>query len=223
MVVSASQFANGSELYPINNYFKSYPLTWDSDLQSYEIDAIYSAGTVYIPHCVICSLNLSNEFKNNVEVKPNCVHKIYCTFDLLERRYKKNICKTCNIKWYNVDISYCTECNGYLVNECSNHNVCNCVFSDRIKRAQKVKGKKCIIFDDNKMEIYENDDIIDYVKARKINADDEQVIGVESELKPLNSNEKVNVNNVSLENSIKNINENKNKRKRKWWDCLRFF
>lgn len=190
-MINDSLYSNISQLYPINNYLKSYPLTWNHNLPSYEIDKIYSSGIINNTNCIICDSIATTNI--------NSFHSVFCTFDHLERKYHKNICVKCNIQWYNVNITYCTDCDGYLINQCNNHNICNCVFSDRIKRAQTVKCKKCIIFDDNKNNIYENNNVNDY--KHHYNNDEIKIIPY---------------HNVSLETSIKN------NKKRTWWNYLFF-
>lgn len=221
----ASQFTGSSELYPINNYFKSYPLTWDPNLSSHEIDLIYSASngmkaTAY--PCIICN-------STNTKVSDNHNYRLYNTFDRIDRIYYKNICKDCDIEWYNVDISDCTDCTGYLINFECNHPLCKCVFSDS-ERAMKVKGKKCIVFADKESIIHDIDTISEYIKNYLENKlDNKEVKKADIELDEIkysindeNDKEKDCLfDNSQLETSLKKSNII-SKPKKRWWTCYLF-
>jgi hypothetical protein len=223
---AASQFTEGSELYPINNYFKSYPLTWDPNLSSHEIDLIYSASngmkaTTY--PCIICN-------STNTKVSHNHNYRLYNTFDRIDRIYYKNICKDCDIEWYNVDISYCTDCTGYLINFECNHPLCKCIFSDR-ERAMKVKGKKCIVFGDKELIIHEIDTISEYVKKYLENKLDNKEVKKE-EIKPsggveYNIDYKDEKDYLFAPGDCQLVESLKKstiivKPKKKWWTCFLF-
>jgi hypothetical protein len=228
--VLPSEYSNYSKLYPKNNYSKSYPLTFNHSLPSHELDRIYSGVfSPPIPLCFICDFKTQQQCKVIVDYKYD--HRICCTFDHLERIYYRNECYNCNIKWYNVIVSYCTECDGYLIDKCINHSLCKCVFPNFNVRAQKVKGKKCIIFDDNKLKLYEENDVYDYIKNKEISKQPE-LSGLDNKnMKEIDENNNL-INNVSLEKSLKASLETSLKEKKvakavadkkSWWNYFNIF
>lgn len=115
---------------PWMNMVDSKPLTLNYEKCSHY--KIYSEN--FNKYCINCkSYNVTTYYNN--------IYKIYNTFKEEEVFYYKNKCVACKIEWYNINISYCSICNGAMINIDSNLNKCIC--TEKIKH---INEKKHIIY-----------------------------------------------------------------------------